>query len=77
MSECICKGNLQAIVKETSPYFDRWYKDEKGRKYTFVGVLIASDDYYYIMSSHDNGRPMYLSCVGNIENHGFELVETE
>lgn len=72
---CICEGNLRLIVSETSHLFGRWFKDEKGQVYTFYGVVIAEDDYYYGMTRHIDGKNQLLSCVGSIEAFGFELME--
>lgn len=73
--DCICEGNLQTLVSEYFTLMDRWYKDSKGQTYTFYGIVIGSDDYYYGMTAHKDGRNILLSCVGDIENFGFELVE--
>lgn len=70
---CICKGNWRAIMAETRPYFDKKFAKD-GREYTLVGVVDASDDYYYLMVDSE-GKSTLLSCVGSIvESHGYKPV---
>lgn len=69
-----CK-NLDIIVKGSRHLLDKQFLEVKtGEKYTFVGVIVGSDDYYYGMESKEHGL-MQLSCVGDIEGFGFELIE--
>jgi len=70
--ECICKGNWRAIVKESQPLIGKSYKGTDGKVWTFFGVVDGADDYYYGMNR--KGKLLLLSCVGNIENYGFELI---
>lgn len=73
---CICHGNWRAIIKEVSPFFDKVFVDKGGQEYHFLGVLHAEEDYYYAMHSMDNGGHfVWLSCVGDLEGHGFTLKE--
>lgn len=75
MSECICKGNWRAIVKESEPFLDKFFNDDKGATHRFVGVMHSADDYYYCMLS-GAGAVQRLSCVGSLEMHGFELMDS-
>ena len=62
------------IVSESRPLYDNKFVRD-GAEYTFVGVVDASDDYFYLMvPSDDKLRPVLLSCVGSIETHGFTAV---
>ena len=75
MSECICKGNWRKIIKEFEPLMNKIYiNDRDGQAYRFIGVLHAPDDYYYCMVSM-TGEQNLLSCVGSIENYGYELED--
>lgn len=69
-----CK-NLDLLIKKTEHLIGKKYIDRNcGGKFTFVGIIVGSDDYYYGMYSKKNGL-MQLSCVGDIESFGFELIE--
>jgi hypothetical protein len=68
-AECICKGNWRKIVAEHESLIGAQYEDERGKTYTFFGLVHSDDDYYYGMSSKAGVR--LLSCVGSIEGHGF------
>ena len=64
------------IYKEYEHLINRKFTEVRtGKVYTYLGVLIAEDDYYYCLYSKDNGLQL-LSCVGDIENFGFDLNET-
>ena len=70
--DCICEGNWRKIIKENEPLFDRAFIDEEGEICYFVGVIYASDDYYYCMVDRA-GKLRMLSCVCNIESHGYKV----
>lgn len=72
---CICYGNLRAIVAESRPLLNKKFRDNKGNEYIFYGVVHGSDDYYYGMYPVGGGNPSLLSCVGCIEGHGFTLAD--
>ena len=73
--ECICEGNWISIIKESEPLLDKLFTDTKGSAHRFIGVMHGSDDYYYCMMSM-TGHLSRLSCVGNISDHGFKLIES-
>lgn len=78
--KCICKGNLRLIVSEVEGLIGKKFKNEYDQKvYTFFGVIIGDDDYYYGMYRHNgtdrNSKMRLLSCVINLESHGYKLVE--
>jgi len=52
---------------------DKIYLDRNGAAHRFIGVMLAPDDYYYCMLSM-TGKLEMLSCVGNIEGHGYTPV---
>lgn len=70
---CICRGNWRAIVAAYELVLDGTFADASGRKYTFFGLVHASDDYYYGMRSETGGLRL-LTCVGNLSDMGFTLV---
>ena len=74
MTRCICKGNLQKIVEESEPILDTKWEDKTGNIWIFTGVMIGSDDYYYVMWNEDMGST-FLSCVGSIKGWGFKQIE--
>jgi len=75
MSNCICKGNWRAIVKEYEPLINRKFKNGfDGKTYIFFGIVHGDDDYYYGMCDEDN--KMFLStCVGSMEQNGLILTD--
>lgn len=70
--ECICKGNWQTLVKKYDNLIGRMYKDKDGHEWRFFGLVHGKIDYYYGMTNL--GGISLLSCVGDIEDFGFELV---
>lgn len=69
---CICYGNWRQIVKEVDHLIGQDFKDGKGETWKFFGVVHADDDYYYGM--HRAGKLNLLSCVVDLQAHGFEPV---
>jgi hypothetical protein len=62
---CICEGNLRDIVHNAMPYIGKKCI-YSGKSYTFYGVVITNEDYYYGLSK--KGEDMVLlSCVGNLD----------
>ena len=67
--------NLKIILDDCINDMDEIFKDDAGELYRFSGILIASDDYYYLMHPlNKENKAKWLSCVGNLETHGFEKV---
>lgn len=76
MKECdVCDKNWRSLAKQYDPLTDRRFICD-GKNYTFVGLLRASDDYYFCMANIDVGIQLF-SCVGNLQTYGFVLVEEE
>ena len=73
--ECACKGNWRALLKECLPLEGGRFRNRIGHEYTFIGLMDGFDDYYYVLFSPQQGVAL-LSCVGSIENHGFEQIDT-
>lgn len=67
--QCICEGNWRKIIHDSAPLFGKKYK-QRDVEYIFCGVMHGDDDYYYCMWKDNDMR--LLSCVGSIEQHGFE-----
>ena len=72
--KCICKGNWREIIEESEPFFNRTYRDKKGRRYRFLGVVHADDDYYYLLMRRDGSFEL-ATCVSDLEGHGYSLIE--
>lgn len=69
--------NADTIFKQYEHLINRKFIDvNTGKVYTYLGVLIADDDYYYCLYSKENGLQL-LSCVGDIENFGFDLKDED
>jgi hypothetical protein len=68
---CVCKGNWRLLVSECTDKFGAKYVDKKGNEFVFFGLVHDNEDYYYGMSGASGLH--LLSCVGNIEGHGFTL----
>ena len=71
---CICQGNWRLIIKESEPLFGKKFSSGD-EDYKFIGVLHAEDDYYYVMMESNGLRYRFLSCVGAIADHGFNLKD--
>lgn len=72
--DCICKGNLQLLDKETKHLIGKHFYN-KGIKYHFFGLVLGEDDYYYGMWDNANKKLMLLSCVGDLETYGYNVDE--
>jgi hypothetical protein len=75
--KCICQGNWRLIIQKSEHLFDKHFKDASSDTYTFYGVVFASDDFYYGMYKHSDKTCRLLSCVSDIEGHGFTLIEDD
>ncbi len=71
--ECVCKGNWRIILHEAEPLLGKDFTDGKSI-YRFFGLVHGTDDYYYGMYGRD-GKTSLLSCVVNLEGHGFKMIE--
>jgi len=71
--QCVCEGNWRRIIHESEGLIGRKYKNKDGETFIFVGVMHGEDDYYYCMWKDNDMR--LLSCVGSIEDHGFDLFD--
>jgi len=47
------------------------YLDDRDRQWKFFGLVHGGDDYYYGM--YRDGQTILLSCVGDMEGHGYRL----
>jgi hypothetical protein len=68
------------LVNEYEPLIGRIFFTETGRLYRFFGLVHADDDFYYGMVSIGKILPTelrLLSCVGDLESHGFTLEEDD
>lgn len=67
--------NLRLILSEVESIIDQQvrYKD---KEWLFFGVVIGNDDYYYGLYRSDE-KLMLLSCVGNFESWGVEVIGVE
>ncbi len=74
--DCICEGNWRLIVADSEHLIGRLFRDQRTSEvWRYFGPVHGGDDYYYGMGKV--GAPGYvlLSCVGNFESWGMELVE--
>ena len=71
--EVFCDKNWRSLAKQYDPLTDRRFICD-GKKYTFVGLLRGSDDYYFCMDHIDVGIQLF-SCVCNLDTYGFVLIE--
>lgn len=72
---CICSGNWRRIIAEAEPLFGRRFDRIDGVKnHKLIGVMHSNDDYYYVMST-GGGRVELLSCVGDLDIHGYKVAE--
>lgn len=66
--------NWDNITKEYKPLIGKFFISDKGVKNHFFGLVHADDDYYYGLVTK-GGKLNLLSCVGSIENYGYELIK--
>ena len=71
--DCLGRDNWKFLVEKYEKLLNTHYKDNNGEVYTFFGLVHASDDYYFGMSEYKTKKVMLLSCVCDIEDHGFKV----
>lgn len=75
-NNCICQGNWRLIVKESEPLINRLFRETDTEKlFSLFGLVHGGDDYYYGMIDINSGQIRLLSCVGNIEQFNFQLID--
>ena len=70
--DCLCTGNLRLIFTEARPLYNRVFRTPEGEIAQLLGVVDAEDDLYYMFTG--TGGIFMLSCVGNFESYGYELL---
>ena len=68
------KDNLTLIRERYQDKFNKLYADNTGQIYKFIGIVIADDDYYYGLMNMNDKTWALSSCVGYLENSGYEEV---
>ena len=68
------KDNLTLIRERYQDKFGKLYADNTGQIYKFIGIVIAEDDYYYGLMNLYDKKWTLSSCVGYLENSGYEEV---
>ena len=69
-------GTWKKLVRKYEPLFNRTFFDKEGMRWSFFGLVLCSDDYYYGLYSDKEEYKLY-SCVGNLEDMGFTLAEPQ
>lgn len=70
------KDNWTLLLKEYEKHIGGVYKDKySGKKYYFIGLLHADDDYYYAM--WDNPYIFLYSCAGSMETMGLKKLKAK
>lgn len=65
--------NLENIVAGYSSLIGRKYVSEDNEIFTFLGILYAEEDIYYVMSHDDSNRQTWISCVMDLDSCGYSL----
>ena len=68
------KDNLTLIRERYQDKFGKIYADNTGQIFMFVGIVIAEDDYYYGLMNMYDKKWTLSSCVGYLEESGYEEV---
>ena len=68
------KDNLTLIRERYQDKFGKMYADNTGQIFMFIGIVIAEDDYYYGLMNMYDKKWTLSSCVGYLENSGYEEV---
>lgn len=67
--------NWNSIVAECEQDINKYFIDSQQRVCRFLGVLLSLEDYYYLMYYPSEDKYMFLSCVGNLEDHEYKLLD--
>ena len=70
----IKKDNLTLIRERYQDKFGKMYADNTGQIFMFIGIVIAEDDYYYGLMNLYDKKWTLSSCVGYLEESGYEEV---
>jgi hypothetical protein len=64
------------VIKDVEPLLDKWFVDEEHSHIPFrlIGILLASDDYYYMLESKDLEYIM-LPVAVSLEQYGYARVK--
>ena len=68
---------FKQIVNEYDELIGRDYEDKNGIKYEFSGILWGVEDIYYMLSTHYVSDTTLVSCVIDLADAGYTLVEEE
>lgn len=67
--------NLHAIIEQYEDRFNTLWSDKStGEIYKFIGIIVADDDYYYGLMNMHSKKWVMSSCVGYLEDFGYEVV---
>jgi hypothetical protein len=65
------------IYKRSEHLIDKRFMDTRdGKIYSYIGVLIQPDDYWYALYDKDHGL-IQLSCALPLDSYSFDLVENQ
>lgn len=68
--------HIDNILKDIEPLLDKWFVDKEYSDIQFklIGVLLASDDYYYMLESDDH-EYVLLPVAVSLDKYGYVRVE--
>jgi hypothetical protein len=67
----MCDDNWCSILSEYECMIGSYFINN-GTRYLLAGITHAEDDYYYLMYDVDKKKYTMVSCVGSLEQLGYE-----
>jgi hypothetical protein len=69
------KDNLQTIITGYADLIGRAYTNDESEVFTFIGILYAEEDIYYVMSHNDSTKQTWVSCTIDLSTAGYSLSD--
>lgn len=67
--------NFNTILGKYEPNFEKVFVNDEGKEFVLYGLVWGKNDLYYGMHPIGGGKSWLLSCVVDLESHGFKLKD--
>ncbi len=71
----VMEDNLQTIIAGYADLIGRAYTNDENEGFTFIGILYAEEDIYYVMSHKDSTKQTWVSCTIDLSTAGYSLSD--